>query len=303
MVLKDTKNKKSLYGDLALLFVAIVWGSGFVVTKNSLESMTPLYMNAGRFTISTILMMVVFWKRLKSMSKQNLKAGLIIGLFLYLGFAAQTIGLQFTTASSQAFLTGTNVIMVPFIYWFIKNRKPDNFEMTAAFLTLIGIGMITLNQGLKINSGDMLTLLCALLFAGHIVSVGCFTEDNDPIILTVLQLGVAAVLSIISAIIFEPTPQVISSGAALGVLYLGVFSTLIAFLLQNLAQKYTSPTHAAIIMSLESVFGTLLAVILLGEIFTLQMLFGCLVIFGAIITAETKWMFLREKFWRKEEVI
>ena len=194
--------KNNLYADLSLLLVAIIWGSGFVASKNALNSMPPNYINAIRFALPFILLCIVFWKKVKIINKKDLRAGGIIGVFLFMAFAAQTIGLQYTTASKQAFLTGTNVVIVPFLYWAIKNKKPDRYNLVATFLCLIGIGFLTLQENLSINLGDGLTLICALFFACHIVSIGVFAENHDPIILTIIQFGVAALFSTICALFF-----------------------------------------------------------------------------------------------------
>lgn len=291
--IKDKFKDKALLADLSLLFVAIVWGSGFVATKNALDSYSPYFIMASRFSIACLFIGVIFAKKIKKIDRNDLFAGSIIGLFLFLGFAAQTIGLQYTTAAKQAFLTGTNVIMVPFIYWIIKKQKPDIYNLAAAFLCFIGIGFLTLEGSLHINFGDGLTLMCALFFAFHIVSVGYFIEKHDPIILTFIQFLVASILSIISIFIFNELPLSFSRKGIFPILYLGLFSTLLAFLIQNIAQKFTTPTHTAIILCLESVFGSLLSCFLLGEAFTYKMFIGCGTIFLAIITAETKWEFLK----------
>ena len=284
--------KNSLYADLSLLLVALIWGSGFVASKNALISMPPHYINSIRFALPFILLCIVFWKKVRVINLQDLKSGGIIGIFLFVAFAAQTVGLQYTTASKQAFLTGVNVVIVPFLYWVIKNKKPDRYNLVATFLCLIGIGFLTLQESFLINFGDGLTLLCALFFACHIVSIGVFAENHDPIILTIIQFGVAALFSTICALSFETIPKSITAQSIFPILYLAVFSTLVAFVIQNVAQKYTTPTHAAIILSLESVFGSILSVIILGDLFTFKMIIGCTIVFAAIITAETKWQFI-----------
>lgn len=284
--------KKSLYADLSLLLVALIWGSGFVASKNALNSMPPHYINAIRFALPFFLLCFVFWKKVKTINLKDLRSGGIIGVFLFVAFAAQTVGLQYTTASKQAFLTGVNVVIVPFLYWAIKNKKPDRYNLVATFLCLIGIGFLTLQGSLSINLGDGLTLVCALFFACHIVSIGVFAENHDPIILTIIQFGVAALFSTICGLFFETIPKTITTQSIFPILYLAVFSTLVAFVIQNIAQKYTSPTHAAILLSLESVFGSLLSVMILGDVFTFKMIIGCTIVFAAIITAETKWEFM-----------
>ncbi|WP_035294401.1 DMT family transporter [Clostridium sp. KNHs214] len=293
--MENIKKRKNLIADLSLLLVAMLWGGGFVVIKDALNSVTPFYIMAMRFGLSFLLMCLVFWKRVKRIDKKNIIGGSIIGIFLFLAFAFQTIGLQYTTAGKQAFLTAIYVVEVPFLCWIFIKKKPDNYSIAAAFLAFLGIGMLTMQGSIKINLGDALTLICSVFFAAQIISTGFYAEKLDPIVLTVVQFGVAAILSYISALIFEPKLPYLSTSVMLSVAYLSVFSTLIAFLVQNIAQKYTSSTHAAIILSLESFFGCFFAVIFLGEKLTTKIIIGCVFIFLSIITAETKWDFLKKR--------
>ena len=294
----DKTKKQVLFADLGLLLVALLWGAGFLFTKRGLDYITPLWMMSMRFVGATIIMSIVFYKNFRKISKSDLKAGLIIGIFLYIAFATQTIGLQYTSISNQAFLTATNVVFVPFLVWMVYKKAPDKFAFIGAALATVGIGLITLKEGLHLNVGDMWTLACAVFFAGHIVSIGFFAKENDPIALTIVQFAVAAVLSLVSALMMEPLPAKIGSEAMLSVGYMVLASTLLAFLLQNICQKYTPSTHASLILSLESVFGTLVAVIFEGEMFNLQMAFGCITVFAAILLIETRFEFLG--FGKKE---
>ncbi|MBU5439946.1 DMT family transporter [Tissierella sp. MSJ-40] len=288
-------NKKSLYADLSLFIVAIIWGSGFVVTKSTLDRITPYHMLAFRFIIAALLMGIVFFKNLKKITMEDIKAGILVGVFLFGGFATQTVGLKYTTAGKQAFITATNVVMVPFIYWIISKKRPDNYDMAGAFLCLIGIGILSIEKDLTIGYGDLLTLICAVFFAFHISSVGYFAKDKDPVALSVIQIATAGVLSLIFALLFEPKMAIIQKNTVFPILYLAVFSTLLAFLIQNVAQKYTSSTHTAIILSFEAVFGSIFSLIFLKEPFTARFLIGCLAILTSVITSETKWEFLRTK--------
>lgn len=285
---------RSIYADLSLLLVAILWGGGFIAVKNALDNITPLYITALRFGLATVLMALIFMKKIVKIKKKDLLLGSIIGIFLFGGFTTQTIGLQYTTAGKQAFLTGTYVVMVPFFLWGISKKRPDWFSIISAFLCLVGIGLLTLENGLSMGFGDSLTLICAAFFAAHIVSVEYFAKQSDPIILTIVQLGFVAVASIVSALIFEPMPTAaaFNNDVFFAIGYLVVFSTTVAFVIQNVAQKYTLSTHTAIILCLESVFGSILSVLMLGEKFTFNMVLGCLTIFLAIIISETKLKFL-----------
>ncbi|MBW4828148.1 MAG: DMT family transporter [Clostridiaceae bacterium] len=293
--MEETNKRTGLFADLSLLLVAIIWGSTFVVVKNALEHVTPMYMIAIRFGISSILMILVFFKRFKKTKWSDVKAGFTIGIFLFVAYMAQTIGLQYTTAGKQAFITGTNVVMVPFLYWAINKTRPDKYEIISAFLCFLGIGFLTFERNLSMGLGDGLTLLCALFFASHIVSIGYFAEKHDPVLLTIYQFLLTAILSFISASIFEPKITGFTKEAIFPILYLAVFGTLVAYFIQNMAQKYTKSTHAAIILSMEAVFGSLFSVLILKEPFTLKFFIGCSAILISIITAETKWDFLKRE--------
>lgn len=287
--------RKDIIADFSLILVALFWGGGFVVLKDTLNKITPMYIMSIRFGLAFLIMSLIFIKKLKNVRKRDFGAGFIIGIFLFGGFATQTIGLQYTTVSKQAFLTGTNVVIVPFITWFVYKKRPDVYSLVGTALSLVGIALLTLDNSLIINVGDLLTLICAVFFAAHISSVGYFAEHSDPIILTIIQFGVAAILFMLCAIIFESPPLSFNNNMIFSVGYLVLFPTLLAFLIQNLAQKYTSSTHAAIILCLESVFGTIFAVIFLKELFTLKMFIGCSLILIAILMAETKLSFLHFK--------
>lgn len=287
--------KKMLYADLALILVAIIWGSGFVVTKGALKYVTPFNLTFYRFSIASILLGIVNYKRLLNASVKDIKAGLIIGVFLFGGFAFQTVGLQYTEAGRQAFITATYVVMVPFIYWVISKKKPNTYEVFAAFLCLIGIGTLSLEKNLTIGYGELLTLICAVMFALHVSATGYFAEKSDPYVISVLQLGTTAILSFFCALIFEGEIIAIRSEALGGVLYLAIFSSMLAFLIQTIAQRYTSSTHTAIILSSEALFGSILGVLILKETVTVKFIIGCIAILISVIISETKLKFLRYK--------
>ncbi|MEG2338501.1 MAG: DMT family transporter [Clostridium sp.] len=293
-------DNKPLLADMSLLFVAFLWGGGFIATEYALDSITPNYINFIRFLIAFVGISLIFHKKYKLIDKKTLKAGVIIGIFLYGGFILQTIGLQYTTAGKQAFLTGTNVVMVPFLYWIVKNKRPDKYNILAAVIAVVGIGFLSLNENLSINFGDALTLACAVFFASQITAVGFFAQKHDPLALTIVQFGTVTIMSLASSLIFEPFPT-FTTKSTMGIIYLAIFSTLICFAIQNVAQKYTSPEHTAIILCLESVFGSTLSCLILGEEFTFKMIVGCFAIFFAILTAETRLEFIKKLFKQKDK--
>lgn len=295
---------KKHIGEIELLFVAIIWGMGFVASRLSLDSkLTPFQIMTLRFFISTLLMMTIYRKNLRNINRNALAAGIMLGLLLFVGFAFQTIGLQYTTPSKNAFLTAINVVIVPFIGTLLYKRSLDRYGIGGAILACIGVGILTLNGGFNINKGDIFTLICALGFALHIFYVGEFVKKYDPILLTTLQLSFAFIFSLIAIVVMGQTNIHLNSKGILAVLYLGIFSTTLAFLLQNVAQKFTNETKAAIILSMESVFGSLASVAFLGELMTLKIAIGCILIFIAIIISETKLSFLPLGLWKKDKAV
>lgn len=290
-----TKTKKVL-ADLLLLSTAVIWGGGFIAVKTSLDTVTPLYMIAFRFLIASGAVCLLFCKRIPQLKLETIKYGVIPGVFMFLAFLFQTIGMKYTTASKNAFLTAVNVIIVPFVYWVIKKKMPRVKNIAAAAISLVGVGLLTLGKGdAGMNLGDLLTLICSAFYALHIVSVGILSKKYNPIDLTLIQMVTAAILGVISALIFEPFPTGIDQTAVGGVLYLGLVSTFLAFLFQNLGQKYTSSSHASILLCLESPFGCIFSVIFLSERLTPQMLMGCVIILFAVLLSESSLQFLKRK--------
>lgn len=280
--------KRRLYSNLALFLVAFLWGTTFTVSKYAFAYFTPVYMIAFRFTIGVLAMCIFFWKKISKITLKDLNGGIIVGIIFFIAFVTQLIALQYTEAGKQAFLAATYVVMAPFLYWIIYHKKPDFRTLAGAFICFLGIGLLTLNASLSISFGDGLTLFSSLFFALHIMFNGYFVEKQDPVILSTVQFAVVAIISWIFAFFFEPFPTAIGFEGIASVLYLGIFCTGLAYFLQTAAQRYTLATHAAIILSLESVFGILLAALMLGEVFTLRMLMGCITIFGAILITELR---------------
>ncbi len=277
---------KSLLADLSLLIVAFVWGGGFVAVKDALNTLSPMLLMAFRFTIAATIIYIFFRKKIGKITRRDLKGGSVVGLILFVAFAFQTVGLQYTTASKQGFLTAIYVVLVPLLYWLFYKKAPAKKVFLASFLAIAGIGLISLDGGLTINLGDGLTLACALFFALHILSIEYFSKDMNGFKLAFLQMAVAALLCIVMAFLTEPVRLTLTQREWMAVLYLAVFSTFICFTIQTIAQRYTSSSHASLIMSLESVFAALLGVLMLGEIMTYRIIFGSVLVFIAILIVE-----------------
>ena len=287
-------NKRStqVFASLGLLLTAAVWGFAFVVVKDSLDYVGSVYMVAIRFSIAAIGLAIIFCKRLKKIDKKHLLMGGVTGLFLFLAYLVQTIGCSYTTAGKNAFLTTIYVILIPLIGWPLYKKRPQWHVFVAAGLSLTGIGLLALGGDdiSGINIGDILTLLCGLFFALHILwTEKCNKEGCDTIIITMLQFAFAAFFGWILApfmdgafpIVAIQTPKVV-----LSMLYLGLFSSMICFSLQNIGLKYVQSSLASLFLSFESVFGVLFSTIFLHETLTLKMALGCALIFSAIVIAE-----------------
>lgn len=286
--MKNAVLKKAFFADISLLLVAIIWGGGFIAAKIALSSVTPLYLLSFRFLCSGIILGIVFFSKIIKIDKKSLLSGIILGVCLYFGQTLQTVGLKYTTAGKQSFLTASYTIIVPFISWLLTKKRPDIYSILSGFLTLLGIGLLSLQQNLSISYGDSLTLMFAAVFAFQIVLIGIYAKDINPVHLTTIQLLTAGTLTLVSALIFEPNIKFVNQESVMGILYLVIFNTTIAFLVQNIAQKYTSDTHTSIIISLESVFGCFLSILLMGEVFTGRMVAGCILIFIAVILSKAK---------------
>lgn len=190
---------------------------------------------------------------------------------------------------------------MPFIGFVLYKRPLDKYGIISSIIAILGIGILSLEADFSINFGDFLTIICAFGFAFHIFFTGEFVKKHNAIVLTVVQFSVATVLSLIVQILFNEIKIEVQISSIIGVLYLGIFSTTVAFLLQTVCQKDVSETKSAIILSLESVFGSILSVIILHEVLTFRMVVGCLVIFCAIIISETKLSFLKKDKLKEEK--
>lgn len=273
-------------GDAILLLVALIWGMGFIAVKIGLNSGVNTYvMLFLRFTVAGILILPFIFKKIRHISKRTLSIGILLGVFMFLGFAFQTLGLSLTTTSKNAFLTGVNVILVPFVTFILTRKKVSITSVSAALLTLIGIGLLTLNDTFTINLGDLLTLICAGMFAFHISITSIVAKNESALVLVFLQMWTSALLSLIVSLFLKESWSIdLASGIA--ILYLGAFSTLLAFLLQTIGQRYAHATKAAILLSLESLFGAFFAVIIFGDTFNIKMILGALIIFIGIYISE-----------------
>ncbi len=280
--------KKQILADLALFAVVIVWGYTFVAIKNALADITPFNFIFIRFTISALFLILIFRKRLRNLDRITFKSGVLIGIFLFLAYAFQTVGLKYTTASNAGFITGFSVVLVPlFSALFIKSM-PRKESIAGVVLAVAGLFLLSYSDTSVFTKGDLLVLFCAVAVAFHIISVGYYTVKTDSVLLTVVQIATVAVFSFFCTIAVEepvlPDTAVVWSA----ILVTSIFATVGAYLIQNLMQRFTSPTHTALIFAGEPVFAGIFGFILLGERLGSGAVAGCFLILLGMIVSEIR---------------
>lgn len=257
--------------EVFILCVTVIWGSTFVVTKSFLDETSPLFYTAVRFLLAAFLLGVVFPRRFFSIPLSTVQKGSVLGLLLYVGFALQTIGMQYTTASKSAFFTGMLVVLTPIVHVSVQHifRLPRRGlklgNVVGVVCAAIGLYLLTSPAGSGFNIGDFLTLFCALMFAGYIVYLDFASGEPDKLQLTFIQFVVCGVLGLICALPFEDIRVATSGGYIVSLLYLTIFATVIAMWVQNRFQGDTTPTRAAVIFALEPVIAGILAYVFRGE--------------------------------------
>ena len=282
---------KGIQAEIYLLGIVVIWGSTFAIIKGILDQIMPFTFLAYRFFWAAFILGLIFWKRLKNIDKIILGKGFLIGIFLFLGFTFQTVGLKYTTATKAGFITGLSVILVPIISHFFIREKISKNSIIGVILAVIGLWFLNYNSSFIFNFGDFLVLLCAVSFAMHIISVGLYARKVDYVLLVMVQLTTAFVLSFLMALFFE-RPGIhlyYPSGVWWSIILTGIFATALAFYMQNKFQRYSTATKTAIIFSGEPIFSAMFAYLLLGEkVGLIAWIGGLLIIFGMIISQREK---------------
>lgn len=279
---------QQLQADLALLAVTFVWGVTFVVVQDALSGIGPYYFIGIRFALAFAFLGLIYWKRFALLDRETLKAGFIIGIFLFAGYAFQTVGLKYTTASNAGFITGLAVVLVPLISSILTKKLPGIGALLGIGCATVGLALLSLGDNLTVNFGDVLTFFCALSYAGHILLVGRYAPRHDPVLLAILQIGVVAVIGLGCGALWETMPDQFSRPVWMGLLITAIPATALAFLIQNSVQRFTSPTHTAIIFIMEPVFAAATGWLVAGEILTARQWVGCLLILTGMLVAELK---------------
>ena len=277
-----------LRADLLLLSVAIAWGVTFLMVQDAIST-TPVYSFLFfRFALASLLMFFIAYKYLNFINKKTIIYGVILGVFLFSAFATQTFGLAYTQSSIVAFITGLNVICVPFLAYFIFKEEITKNVLLGSFIAVFGLYLLTMSGTLTFEKGEFLTLICAFLFALQIIFTGKFSKEVNVFLLVLFQLITVAILSLIFSLLLEEKTFDISYNYAFfkAVIITAVFATVYAFLIQTYMQQFTTATKTAIIFAMEPVSAAIFAYITVNESLSATQVFGAILIVFATIIAE-----------------
>lgn len=284
---KGLSKLQTLAADGAMLLIALVWGGGYPVTDYLLQHLSPLWVLAFRFTFSATLLTLLFHRRLRRVDRSDLVGGALVGLLVSVLFLCHVWGLKLSTPGKQAFIAGTNVVMVPFLFALFYRRLPSRWALGGAAATTAGLLVMAFSPGMRFNAGDVLSAVMALLIALHFIALGFFSRRMDPFALTVIQIDVACLVLAAAALFLEPFPGFrLTPPLWGGILFVSLGATVLAFLVQTVAQRYTPETHAAILLSLESPFGFLLAIVMGRDRWNAQFALGGLLVLAGVLLAE-----------------
>ncbi len=281
----------TIKSDALLLLTAIIWGFAFVAQRAGMEHMGPFLFNGLRFALGSISLFPVYLLTRKTtapfISQSLIFNGVLAGSALFLGASLQQVGIVYTTAGNAGFITGLYVIIVPMIGIFLK-QKLGKLIWISSILAVSGLYLISGNSGISISRGDFLVLLSAVFWAVHVQLINNFTRKQDSIKLAMIQFAVCSLLSLTISFIWEDIQLSSIIPTGIPVLYGGLMSVGIAYTLQVVAQKKTHPAHAAIILSLESVFALIGGILILNEGVSGKKIAGCALMLSAMILSQIK---------------
>lgn len=286
----NTSTKKGLsqgQADILIAIVAMTWGSSYLMMKIGLTGIPPFSIIALRFCIAFVVVALVFLPKMKLMNMRTLGYGAISGLFLFGVFAFLVPGMKYTTASNAGFLIGIVSVFVPVVHSLLKHKMPSRRTSLGVLLALLGICLLTFFSTFTINLGDILCILGAFSYTIQIILMDHFTQKVDSFLLGIWQLGFTGFYGVIFTFLFE-TPALPGSSAQWGaILGLAIICSAFGFIIQPVAQKYTSPEHTSMLFALEPVFSMIFAYIFLHEKLSLQGTIGAAFIMIGVLIAAT----------------
>jgi drug/metabolite transporter (DMT)-like permease len=288
-------------GESALILTTVIWGGTFAIIKTALHSISPMMFLTLRFSTAAILLFPFVFGQLKKMDSTAVKGGLILGFLYFAGFATQTVGLNYTSATKSGFITGTFIIFTPFFQILMEKKMPGRGNVIGIAVVVVGLLFLSTkgihffdifqDLGSNFNIGDFLTLICAFFYSLYIVYLDIISKKVDYMPLVFMQVAFTAVGAILFVLIFQfagvdQTSFIINKDVILAVLYTAILATVITTTLQTKFQKYTTPSKAGIIFSLEPIFAATVAYFLLSEKISNFGYIGCIFIFCGLLISE-----------------
>jgi drug/metabolite transporter (DMT)-like permease len=276
--------KRSAWAAIALILVAVSWGAAFVLMKDAINAQPFYDFLATRFSIATLIMIAVRPQVLRALNAEMLKKGLVLGLLLGGGYITQTIGLEMTTAAITGFVTGLYVVLTPLLAWLLLRDKVEPKVIIGVALATVGLGLISIT-GFSVEVGQLWVVLCAVLFAAHIIGLGKWSAGLNTYALTVVQLGVVSLVSWVGALVdgYQAPPN---GDVWFAILFTAVFATAVAFFVQTWAQSHMDASRVAIILTSEVVFAAGIAVLVGQEELTFKTIIGGGLMIASMLVAE-----------------
>ena len=272
--------------DCMLLLVAVIWGGGFSASKFALSALEPVGVLFCRFSMAAAAIACCFFSTLRKATRQEALFGCLLGLLMFFGELILLTALQYTTVAKQSFLASAYVIFTPAVSWLLFKNRPQRKDAVAAGVVLLGVGLLSLEENFSVQSGDFFTLGYTVLFALQMVLIERFAKGFSALRLTFFQLLTAGFLSFCTALVTDVSIRPGNLAGVGGILYLAFINTALALTLQNHALQYTKANHAALILSLESVFGLFLSLLFFDTALDAKMLAGCAFIFCGLLIAK-----------------
>ena len=286
--------RKKALADSGLLYASAIWGSTFFLVKSALADIDPVIMVGYRFLLAGLLLLV-FLKITRRPFFVGLGRAAFLSVILFFLYIPQTVGLEYTTASNSGFITGLFVAFVPIFLRVIFRRRPTMMELLASIISLAGLWILTGGMS-DINIGDILTLVAAMTYALHVLYSDKYMKAGiDPFVISCQQFLMVGLLSLLAGALFDLPFGIGSTSAGLVVVFLALFPTLSAFVIQMLAQRFTSPLRVSLIFALEPVFAAMFAWTLGGETIVRHRALGGLLIFTALVVSGIRFPLRKQK--------
>jgi drug/metabolite transporter (DMT)-like permease len=302
----ERTTRQQVLADCTLIAVTLAWGSTFTLVKDIVEQVPPMLFLAVRLAIGAIglLLAITVLRRWRGFTIRELGWGAVMGVALGIGYAFQTIGIQYTTASNAAFITGMLVVIAPVLGVFMLKQRPHRWSILGIGMATVGLLLLSLNfeTGIRINEGDAIVLVCAFAFAFQVVLIAR-TAWGDPLRLAMVQILVAGVINAVGSIIFEHRINGMSADLWIGTAFMGVVVTGAAIGVQISVQSYTTVAHAALIYTLEPVFAAIFAYWLQGDRMGPIALGGAALIIAGMLVAELGPYILNRRTARRIEKV